>query len=170
MFNPIKSFLLAAVVALCLFAVGCGDDDDGPGGGPGGGGPDVSVESVSTEDELLVLLEEAIGDGSLDLHRGHQPIEGILVEYLGISHDEMHVRMEEQGQNLAAVAEGLDLDPEELIATLTDAWLPAVQNLEQAGTITAQQADFYAQQLEDAFTFRVNWDGEETAPTVERAS
>ena len=59
---------------------------------------------MTTGDGLVDLINEAYGDGSLGLHRGHQDVEGTLIDVLGISHDEMHVRMETQGQNLAAVA------------------------------------------------------------------
>lgn len=72
-----------------------------PGGGPGPGGPGgVDVEAVSTEAELVALVQEAHGDGALDLHRGHQPVQDVLDEVLAISHDELHVRMD-AGQNLA---------------------------------------------------------------------
>jgi hypothetical protein len=59
------------------------------------------VSSVTTEAQLIALIHEAYGDGGLGLHRGHQPVEDVLNEVLTISHDELHVRMN-QGQNLAA--------------------------------------------------------------------
>ena len=50
-------------------------------GGPGSGGPGgVDVSAVTTEDQLIALVQEAYGDGSLDLHRGHQPVQDVLDE------------------------------------------------------------------------------------------
>ncbi len=135
--------------------------DDGPrGGGPGG----VDVSSVDTEEELVELVREAYGDAGLDLHRGHQPVEDVLDEVLAISHDELHVRME-AGQNLAAVAEDTGVDPQTLVDALVDAWSPAIDDLLAAGTITEDEAEQYREALEEAFTFRVTWDGEEATPT-----
>jgi polyhydroxyalkanoate synthesis regulator phasin len=135
-------------------------------GGPGGGGGPgaVDVSSVATEAELIALIQEAYGDGSLDLHRGHQPVQDVLDEVLAISHEELHVRME-SGQNLAAVAEDLGIDPQTLVDALVESWSPAIDNLLAAGTITEDEAEQYREALEEAFTFRVDWDGEETMPT-----
>jgi hypothetical protein len=135
-------------------------------GGPGGGGGPgaVDVSSVATEAELIALIQEAYGDGSLDLHRGHQPVQDVLDEVLAISHEELHVRME-AGQNLAAVAEDLGIDPQTLVDSLVESWSPAIDNLLAAGTITEDEAEQYREALEEAFTFRVDWDGEETMPT-----
>ncbi|MDE0775623.1 MAG: hypothetical protein OSB43_05035 [Nocardioides sp.] len=143
-------------------------DQRGPGGGPGGpGGPGdtVDVSSVSSEADLVALVQEAYGDASLGLHRGHQPVEDVLDEVLQISHDELHVRMEEQGQNLAAVATDLGIDPQTLIDALVDSWSPAVDNALAAGSITEDQAAEYLDALEEAFTYRVTWDGSEATPT-----
>lgn len=139
----------------------------GDGGGEMGGGPGASVDpsAVSTEEELVALVQEAYGDAGLGLHRGHQPVQDVLDEVLTISHDELHVRMEEQGQNLAAIAEDLGIDPQTLIDALVDAWSPAIDTLLENGTITEQEADDYEAALEDAFTFRVTWDGSEETPT-----
>ena len=169
----IAALSLAAIAPLTLVA--CGTDDDtttsatttqvaaqAPAGGPGGG---VDPSSVTTEAELVALIQEAYGDGSLDLHRGHQPVQDVLDEVLAISHDELHVRMEEQGQNLAAVAEDLGIDPQTLIDALVESWRPAIDGLLEAGTISQDQADAYLAALEEAFTFRVTWDGEAATPT-----
>ena len=137
--------------------------DRGPGsngGGPGG----VDVSSVSTEEQLVELIQEAYGDASLDLHRGHQPVQDVLDEVLGISHDELHVRME-AGQNLSEVAEDLGVGTDALVAALVESWSPAVDNLLEAGTITQSEADAYLAALEEAFTFRVTWDGSAETPT-----
>ena len=132
----------------------------GMGGGPGG----VDVSSVTTEEQLVELIQEAYGDAGLGLHRGHQPVEDVLDEVLTISHDELHVRMD-SGQNLAAVAEDLDIDPQTLIDALVAKYSPAIDSLLSAGTITEDEADQYDAALEEAFSFRVNWDGEEATPT-----
>jgi hypothetical protein len=139
-------------------------DGEPPAGGEGGpGGMDPS--SVTTEEELISLIQSAYGEAELGLHRGHQPVQDVLDEVLTISHDELHVRMEEQGQNLAAVATDLDIDPQSLIDAMVESWSPAIDNLLETGTITQDEADAYTEALEEAFTFKVNWDGEEATPT-----
>lgn len=131
-----------------------------PGGGPGG----VDVSSVSTEAALIALIQEAYGDASLDRHRGHQPVQDVLNAVLAISHDELHVRME-AGQNLAAVATDLGVDPQTLIDALVESWSTAIDNVLAAGEITEAEAEQYRQALETAFTFRVTWDGQDATPT-----
>jgi DNA-binding phage protein len=135
--------------------------DGAAAGGPGG----VDVSSVSTEDELIAMIQEAYGDASLDLHRGHQPVQDVLDEVLGISHEELHVRMEEQGQNLANVADDIGVGQQALIDALVESWSPAIDTLLENGTITQAEADSYLEALEEAFTFRVTWDGEAQTPT-----
>ena len=185
----IAAMSLAALAPLALVACGTDDDEsstggattsmsgstgtsngqaapqvtpDGRGGGPGMG---VDPASVTTEEQLVALVQDAYGDASLGLHRGHQPVEDVLNEVLGISHDELHVRMEEQGQNLAAIAEDLGIDPQTLVDALVASRTPAVDDLVAAGTITQDQADAYLDALEEAFTYRVTWDGQEATPT-----
>ena len=136
------------------------------GNGAMAGGPNaVDVSSVSTEEELVALIQEAYGDAGLGLHRGHEPVQDVLTEVLTISHEELHVRMEEQGQNLAAVATDLGIDPQTLIDAMVEAWSPAIDTLLADGTITQEEADAYRAALEEAFTFRVTWDGETATPT-----
>ena len=135
--------------------------DGGQGGGPGAA---VDPTSVTTEEELVALIQDAYGDAGLDLHRGHQPVQDVLDEVLAISHDELHVRMD-AGQNLATVAEDLGVDPQTLVDALVESWSPAIDDLLAAGTITADEAEQYRAALEEAFTFRVDWDGEEATPT-----
>lgn len=130
------------------------------GGGPGG----VDVSSVSTEEELIALVQEAYGDASLDRHRGHQPVQDVLNAVLTISHEELHVRME-AGQNLAAVATDLGIDPQTLIDALVESWSTAIDNVLAAGEITEAEAEQYREALEEAFTFRVTWNGEDATPT-----
>lgn len=133
-----------------------------PQGGPGGA---VDPASVTTVDELVSLINEAYGDAGLGLHRGHQPVESTLIEVLGITHDEMHVRMEEQGQNLAAVATDLGIDPQTLIDALVDSWSPGIDNLVASGTITDAEAESYLSALNESFTYRVTWNGTDATPT-----
>ena len=132
----------------------------GPGGGPGG----VDVDSVTTEADVVALVQEAYGDGALDLHRGHQPVQDVLDEVLAIGHDELHVRMD-AGQNLAAVATDLGIDPQTLIDALVESWSPGVDTVLASGEITEAEAEQYREALAEAFTFRVTWDGEEATPT-----
>ena len=137
-----------------------GPPDGAMGGGPGG----VDVSSVTTEEQLIELIQEAYGDAGLGLHRGHQPVEDVLNEVLAISHDELHVRMD-SGQNLAAVAEDIGVDPQELVDALVESWSPAIDAVLASGEITEEEAEQYRAALEEAFSFRVNWDGEEATPT-----
>lgn len=138
--------------------------DAGPRGDGQGGPGGVDVSSVTTEEQLVQLVQEAYGDAGLDLHRGHQPVQDVLDEVLTISHDELHVRMD-AGQNLAAVAEDLGIDPQTLVDALVAKYSPAVDTLVADGTITSDEADQYRAALEEAFDFRVTWDGEEATPT-----
>ena len=136
----------------------------GPGGGAGGGPGGIDVSSVSTEAELVELVQEAYGDPGLDLHRGHQPVQDVLDEVLTISHDELHVRMD-AGQNLAAVAEDLGVEPQALVDALVESWSPAIDSVLATGEITEDEAEQYRAALEEAFAFRISWDGEEATPT-----
>ncbi|MCZ2850466.1 hypothetical protein [Modestobacter sp. VKM Ac-2978] len=135
-----------------------------PGGGQGGPGGSVDVSSVTTEEQLVELVQDAYGDPGLDLHRGHQPVEDVLDEVLGISHEELHVRMD-AGQGLAEVAEDLGVNPQELIDGMVAKYGVAIDTLLADGTITQEEADQYLADLEAAFEFRVTWDGEEATPT-----
>ncbi len=136
----------------------------GPAGGMGGGPGAVDVSAVTTEEQLVELIQQAYGDAGLDLHRGHQPVQDVLDEVLTISHDELHVRMD-AGQNLAAVAEDLGIDPQTLVDALVESWSPAIDGLLDSGVIAEDEAEQYRAALEEAFSFRVNWDGEEGTPT-----
>ncbi len=129
-------------------------------GGPGG----VDVSAVSTEAQLVALVQQAYGDAGLDLHRGHQAVQDVLDEVLSISHDELHVRME-AGQNLAAVATELGLDPQVLVDALVASWSPAIDQVLASGEITEAEAEQYRQALEEAFVFRTTWDGAAATPT-----
>ena len=140
---------------------GAAQADAGRGGGPGGG---VDVASVSTEEELIALVQEAYGDAGLGLHRGHQPVEDVLDEVLAIDHEDLHSRMD-SGQNLAAVAEDVGVDPQTLVDALVEAWSPAIDTLQESGQITEAEAEQYREALREAFTFRVTWNGSDPTPT-----
>jgi DNA-binding phage protein len=135
-------------------AVSEGVPAEGPGGGPGG----IDPTSVTTENELVALIQDAYGDGGLGLHRGHQPVEDVLNEVLGISHDELHVRMD-AGQNLATIAEEVGVGQDALVEALVESWSPAIDTLLESGAISDDEAEQYREALEKAFTFRVTWDG-----------
>lgn len=109
-------------------------------------------------------MDEAYGDGGLDLHRGHQPVQDVLDDVLAISHQELHVRMD-AGRNLAAVAEDLGIDPQTLIDALVGSWSPAIDSMLAAGETTNAEAAEYREALEEAFTFRASWDGEDATPS-----
>jgi hypothetical protein len=166
-----------SLAAACGVAATIGDDttstgttssstssNSAPQGGGAQGPGSVDVSSVDTEAELIGLIQEAYGDAGLDLHRGHQPVQDVLDEVLTISHDELHVRMD-SGQNLAAVATDLGIDPQILIHALVESWSPAIDNALAAGAITEEEAAAYEEALTEAFTFRVTWDGEQETPT-----
>ena len=162
--NIRKSIATLVLTAVVPIAAACGTTDDSTAGSStstsstattetttntglaqgwpgGGGGPGaVDVRSGATEAELIALIQEAYGDGNLDLHRGHQPVQDVLDEVLAISHEELHVRMESE-QNLAAVAEDLGIAPQTLVDALVESWSPAIDNLLAAGTITEDEAD-----------------------------
>lgn len=133
---------------------------EGGAGGPGG----VDVSSVTTEEQLVELIDSAYGDAGLGLHRGHQPVEDVLDSVLGISHDELHVRMD-AGQNLATIADEVEVGQDALVEALVESWSPAIDTLLANGTITEEQAEQYRAALTEAFTFRVTWDGTTETPT-----
>ncbi|WP_309713202.1 hypothetical protein [Pseudolysinimonas sp.] len=130
----------------------------------GGAGETVDASAVTTEAELIALIQDAYGDASLDRHRGHRPVQGVLDTVLAITHEELHVRMD-AGQNLSDVAEELGVGTDTLIDALVDSWGVAIDDLLAAGTITEDEADAYYEALEEAFTFRVTWNGTDATPT-----
>jgi hypothetical protein len=117
--------------------------------------------TLDSEDDLDALLATACGDGGLDLHRGHQPIENILTVFLGIDHAQLHVYMEEQNMSLAAVAEELGYDPENLIDSLTNSFEEYVQQGIDNGVLTESEAEEFRKDIREQFSNRVNWDGNE---------
>jgi DNA-binding phage protein len=153
---------LGGALALVVVLAGCGDSDDAD-DLPEAGSGDVDVTAISTEAGLVEMIggETVCGDGGLDLHRGHRPVEATLEDILGISHDQMHVYMEEQDMNLAAVAEEVGVGRDGLDEALIEHFAPAVDGLVEAGTITEAQAADYRDDIEAALDFRIDWDGEQ---------
>ncbi len=115
---------------------------------------------VDTESDLADLLKSAWGDGSLDLHRGHDEIRTVLEAYLGISHDEMHVLMEEKGLNLAGVCEHFGFDPENLVETLTASFAPFIEEGIENGVISGDEVEIWTERVRIEFSNRVYWQGE----------
>lgn len=141
----------AFVFAFALFAfVGCGS------------AAAEAPSAISTEAELVTLIgRDGCGDGALDLHRGHQPIQTVLDEVLGISHDDLHERMTERRQSLGAVATDLGVGAQRLTSALIDYFGAAIDTLLAAGTISTEKAAQYRSDLQQAIEFRVNWDGKQ---------
>lgn len=114
---------------------------------------------VDAPKDLEDLVQSALGDSSLDLHRGHDEIKNVLEAYLGISHEEMHVFMEEEKLNLAGVCQRLGLKPENLLKTLEASYAPWVEKAVTSGVISASDADFWSQEIAEALRVRVYWEG-----------
>ena len=123
----------------------------------GGGSPfDGTVDQASDLDDLVAT---AWGVGSLGLHRGHRPIFDVLEAFLGINHKEMHVLMEDEGMNLAAVCKHLGFESDNLIESLTASFVPHVEQGVKNGVIKSEEVSPWMQKIRDAFTRRVNWTG-----------
>ena len=105
------------------------------------------------------LVETAWGDGNLDLHRGHAPIQSVLEAYLGISHNEMHVMMENCNMNLSAVCTAFGFDPENLVETLTASFVPFIEKGVTNGVITSDKVADWTEKVRTQFRNRVNWEG-----------
>ena len=125
--------------------------------GTGGGSPFDGI--VNNASDLDALVETAWGDGDLDLRRGHAPIQSVLEAYLGISHAEMHVMMENCNMNLAAVCAVLGFDPENLVETLTASFVPFIEQGVTNGVLTSDKVADWTEQVRTQFRNRVNWEG-----------
>jgi hypothetical protein len=123
-----------------------------------------NASSVATVQQLVSLINSAYGEARLGLHRGHQPVESVLDTVLGISHDELHARMD-AGKNLATIANELGVGQEKLVTALVDSWAVSITSLVDAGTITEADGLKYRAALTEAFTFRVTWNGSDATPT-----
>ena len=123
----------------------------------GGGSPfDGSVDQKSDLDDLVAT---AWGDGSLGLHRGHAPIRGVLEAFLGITHKEMHVFMEEQSLNLAGICKHFGFDAENLVETLTASFVPFIEQGVKNGVIKDDEAAYWTERVRAEFRNRVYWEG-----------
>jgi len=114
------------------------------------------VDQIS---DLEDLVTTAKGIGELDLHRGHSPIQSVLEEFLGISHEQMHIYMERDGLNLAGTCEVLGILPENLIQTLTNSFVPYVDQGIALGLITQAEKLEWVDRIKTGFHNRVYWKG-----------
>ncbi len=125
--------------------------------GTGSGMPfDGVVDQASDLDDLVAT---ARGDGAEGLHRGHGPVRNVLEEFLGITHDEMHMFMEDEGLNLAGVCERLGFDPENLVESLTVSFAPYIEQGVDNGAISDDEAPLWMEQVREGFRSRVYWEG-----------
>ncbi|MEM9775308.1 MAG: hypothetical protein AAF902_12060 [Chloroflexota bacterium] len=125
--------------------------------GTGGGSPfDGTVDSAADLDDLV---ETAWGVSRLGLHRGHAPIESVLEAYLGITHDEMHVFMEDEGLNLAQICERFGFDPENLVDTLTASFVPHLEEGVENGVLAVDEVAEWEAKIRTEFSNRVYWEG-----------
>ena len=115
-----------------------------------------TVDRVS---DLEDLVATASGIGGLDLHRGHSPIQSVLEEFLGISHEQMHIYMERDGLNLAGTCGALGIPPENLIQTLTNSFEPYVDQGVALGIVTPAEKLEWIDRVKTAFHSRVYWNG-----------
>ena len=115
-----------------------------------------AVEQLS---DLEDLVTTAAGIGELDLHRGHSPIESVLELFLGISHKQMHVYMENDGLNLAGCCKVLNLSPDHLIQSLTNSFEPYIDQGVSLGVITAKDKLVWISRVKAQFHKRVFWNG-----------
>ena len=122
-----------------------------------GGSPfDGSVDQKSDLDDLVAA---AWGNASLGLHRGHRAIRDVLEAFLGITHSEMHVFMEEQGLNLAGICNHFGFDPENLIETLTASFVPYIEQGIRNGVITDDEIAYWTERVQTEFRNRIYWEG-----------
>ena len=122
----------------------------------GGGSFDGQMDSKSDLDDLV---NAAWGNGRLGLHRGHAPIESVLEEFLGITHDEMHIFMEESNLNLAGVCKRLGFEPENLIDTLTNSFEPYIHEAVAKKLISEEEFSAWKEKVREQFRKRVFWEG-----------
>lgn len=114
---------------------------------------------VDSTKDLEDLVQSALGDASLDLHRGHDEIKNVLEPFLGISHEQMHVLMEEDNLNLAGICERFGFDPENLLKTLEASYAPWIDQATESGLISSSDADNWSEKIADALRLRIYWQG-----------
>ena len=123
-----------------------------------GGGSNFDGK-VDQKSDLEAIVETAWGEGRLGLHRGHAPFRNVFEAFLGISHDEMHVLMEDFGLNLAGVCQKFGFDPENLVETLTLSVVPHLEEGVANGVITRQDMAIWIDRVRTEFRKRVYWEG-----------
>ncbi len=115
--------------------------------------------AINDPDDLQDLVDTAWGEGWLGLHRGHRPIMDVLKAFLGISHDEMHVFMEDMNLNLAGTCEQLGFDPEKLVESLTASFQPFVDEALTKGIIDSSEASIWLERYRETFSRPSKLDG-----------
>jgi len=115
-----------------------------------------TVDDLTDLEDLVVT---AYGVASLDLHRGHSPIQAVLEAFLGISHQQMHVYMERDGLNLAGTCEALGFQAENLVQTLTNSFAPFVEQGVDNGLINESEKREWMNRIKAGFHERVYWTG-----------
>ena len=125
---------------------------------PATGGGSPFDGTVNTAQDLEDLAETAWGEASLDLHRGHAPVQNVLEAYLGITHNTMHSYID-QGDNLAATTTDLGYSVDGLIQSLTNSFVPYVEQGVTNGVITQAEVSTWTARIRTEFTNRVNWQG-----------
>ena len=115
--------------------------------------------AVDQLSDLEDLVTTANGIGGLDLHRGHSPIQSVLEEFLGISHEQMHIYMERDGLNLAGTCEALGILPENLVQTLSNSFEPYVDQGVESGIISQAEKPEWIDRVKTEFQKRVYWTG-----------
>ena len=116
--------------------------------------------AVDQLSDLEDLVASATGIGELDLHRGHSPIQSVLEEFLGISHEQMHIYMERDGLNLARTCEALGFLPQNLIQTLTNSFKPFIDQGVEKKIITEVESHEWIERVKNEFHDRVYWNGQ----------
>ena len=83
----------------------------------------------------------------------------MLEQFLGISHEQMHIYMERDGLNLAGTCQALGILPENLIQTLSNSFEPFVDQAVALKLITQAQKLEWMDRVKSEFQDRVYWSG-----------
>ena len=121
------------------------------------GGDSPFGGEVNQTSDLDDLVAAAWGTERLGLHRGHAPIQNVLEAFLGITHSQMHIFMEEEKMNLADVCRRLGFAPENLVESLAASFAPFVEEGVRNGVIAADEAAAWNEKIRDTFHRRVHW-------------
>ena len=121
------------------------------------GGDSPFGGEVNQTSDLDDLVSVAWGTERLGLHRGHAPIQNVLEAFLGITHSQMHIFMEEEKMNLADVCRRLGFAPENLVESLAASFAPFVEEGVRNGVIAADEAAAWNEKIRDTFHRRVHW-------------